>query len=74
MYPSKFDISDIDECMSAPCWNGGTCADRINRYVCSCPPGYSGRICQIKNGKYVNIMVHIQVFTLVVSIKSRLNQ
>uniref|UniRef100_A0A8C5HLG4 Neurogenic locus notch homolog protein 1 n=1 Tax=Gouania willdenowi TaxID=441366 RepID=A0A8C5HLG4_GOUWI len=37
-------------CMSSPCRNGGTC-DLISlaSYRCHCPPGWSGKTCQIAN-------------------------
>uniref|UniRef100_A0A667WCJ3 EGF-like domain-containing protein n=1 Tax=Myripristis murdjan TaxID=586833 RepID=A0A667WCJ3_9TELE len=34
-----FCISEINECQSQPCQNGGTCIDLINTYKCSCPRG-----------------------------------
>ena len=40
-------FSDINECLSSPCQNGGICVDGINRYTCSCRLGYSGTFCQI---------------------------
>lgn len=40
-------FSDINECDSAPCKNGGTCADIINGFTCSWPDGYYGDICEI---------------------------
>ena len=40
-------ITDIDECASSPCQNGGTCNDNINSYTCDCIPGYSGSNCEI---------------------------
>ena len=43
-------FSDIDECSSNPCQNGGTCVDKVNGYLCSCAHGYTGTECQ--NGKY----------------------
>ena len=30
--------SDIDECTSNPCLNGGTCTDQVNGFTCSCLP------------------------------------
>ena len=41
---------DIDECATNPCQNGGSCADQINGYTCSCVDGYDGINCE--NGKY----------------------
>lgn len=29
-------ISDIDDCASSPCKNGGTCTDGINSFTCQC--------------------------------------
>ena len=41
-------ISDIDECGSKPCMNGGTCNDKLNGYECQCLPAYTGEKCQGK--------------------------
>ena len=38
--------SDIDECASSPCQNGGTCIDAVNSYTCNCDLGYSGDYCE----------------------------
>ena len=38
--------SDIDECLSGPCENGGTCTDEVNGYICSCVAGYTGTLCE----------------------------
>ncbi|XP_035688625.1 neurogenic locus notch homolog protein 1-like [Branchiostoma floridae] len=40
------DCINIDECVSSPCQNGGTCHDLINEYRCDCQPGWSGGNCQ----------------------------
>ena len=37
--------SDIDECASSPCQNGGTCIDDVNTYTCLCASGYAGVNC-----------------------------
>nr|XP_020649057.1 protein crumbs homolog 2 isoform X2 [Pogona vitticeps] len=36
---------NINECMSQPCQNGGSCIDLVNSYLCHCLPGYSGVEC-----------------------------
>lgn len=38
-------VSDIDECVSQPCQNNGTCIDLINGYTCTCTDGFSGINC-----------------------------
>ena len=46
-------ITDIDECASSPCENGGTCTQGINLYNCSCKPGYTGEQCEM--GKSIHV-------------------
>lgn len=31
--------NEINECVSDPCENGGTCVDEVNGYTCLCPIG-----------------------------------
>eukprot|EP01046_Picozoa_sp_COSAG06_P029865 COSAG06_NODE_2801_length_6265_cov_2.549140_2_plen_761_part_00 len=33
--------SNVDECLSSPCANGGVCLDAIDAYTCSCASGFS---------------------------------
>ena len=42
--------TDIDECASGPCQNGGTCIDQVNGYQCQCVPGYTDLQCQTGKG------------------------
>ena len=38
---------DINECVSEPCQNNGTCIDRVNKYRCDCDgTGYTGKNCE----------------------------
>ena len=39
-------FSDIDECASSPCQNGGRCVDGINEYECRCQAGWTGVNCE----------------------------
>ena len=38
-------VSDINECASNPCNNGGSCSDLVNGYTCECVEGYAGLDC-----------------------------
>lgn len=41
--------TDIDECATSPCRNGGECVDLIGKFNCICPLGYSGSLCEVSN-------------------------
>ena len=36
---------DVDDCQSQPCVNNATCHDGTNTFSCTCPPGWSGKLC-----------------------------
>ena len=38
-------LTDVNECHSLPCRNGGTCVDVFNGYTCTCPEDYAGTDC-----------------------------
>uniref|UniRef100_A0A803W054 Crumbs cell polarity complex component 2 n=1 Tax=Ficedula albicollis TaxID=59894 RepID=A0A803W054_FICAL len=40
-------FTNIDECESQPCQNGGLCQDLVNGFLCLCLPGYSGVECAV---------------------------
>ena len=46
--------TDIDECASDPCENGGTCVDKVNAYTCDCVKGFDGDTCQISK-RYLSV-------------------
>ena len=57
-----FIVPDLKECKDDTCSNGGTCMDDENGVFengvyCTCPPGYTGPICDI--GIHVNQKTHV---------------
>ncbi|XP_030855719.1 fibropellin-3-like [Strongylocentrotus purpuratus] len=38
---------DINECLSNPCENEGTCTDQSAMYTCTCAAGYEGDNCEM---------------------------
>ena len=46
-------FSEIDECASAPCVNGGSCHDHVNGFSCTSRYGYGGVICE--TGKHLHV-------------------
>ncbi|XP_052692802.1 neurogenic locus notch homolog protein 1-like [Crassostrea angulata] len=43
----KYNIvcTDIDECLSNPCQNGGTCSNNNGSFTCMCAHGWRGTLC-----------------------------
>lgn len=53
-----FFVSDVDECASSPCKNGGVCLDGVNSYQCFCTnQNWVGPTCEIGEGKPNNEQV-----------------
>lgn len=46
-YSGIYCQTDVNECSSSPCVNGGTCHDQVNSFFCSCAMGYNGNTCAV---------------------------
>ena len=42
-----FPVSDIDDCYPNPCKNDAMCQDLVDDFECKCPPGFTGRLCDV---------------------------
>nr|XP_033491706.1 cadherin EGF LAG seven-pass G-type receptor 1-like [Epinephelus lanceolatus] len=42
--------TEIDQCYSSPCLNGGTCHSTEGGFNCQCPHNYTGERCQVDSG------------------------
>lgn len=54
MFINKSILIILVPCDSNPCLNSGTCTNNgASNFICSCPPGYTGRTCEtnIRPGK-----------------------
>lgn len=51
-----FIFPEINECLSQPCMNGGTCRDRVASYLCECEDGFSGQRCQTGNTLHISCL------------------
>lgn len=49
-------LSDLNECASSPCAQGGTCVDLEDGFECLCPPQWEGKTCQIGEFTHTNIV------------------
>ncbi|KAM8874516.1 sushi, nidogen and EGF-like domain-containing protein 1 isoform 2-T2 [Spinachia spinachia] len=42
---------EVNECLSQPCLNGGTCRNQVGSHLCECADGFSGKRCQTDKKK-----------------------
>ena len=55
-YIFTFFLSDVNECASNPCQNGGTCKNMNNYYECVCKSKYFGKDCSISKYYFISIL------------------
>jgi len=49
--------TDINDCISHNCQNGGTCKDGVASYTCTCANGYTGELCQTSTYKHMTLLL-----------------
>ena len=77
-------LSDIDECASSPCENGGSCID-LNAewtssssgftvgYACQCMAGYTGEQCNTsRNFRFGSVDIFMRYFQISMNVLLRL--
>lgn len=47
---------DVDECLDRPCLNNGRCVNTHGFFNCSCPAGFSGRLCEMDTEERTRIV------------------
>ena len=56
-------------CASAPCFNGGTCKNEGEAFVCTCLPGYPGSQCQAQGKTVKNAEIFWQCTAIFCAMK-----
>ena len=64
VFLSLFSVSVVtSSCANNPCMNGGTCTENNNgQSECTCSPGFSGTLCQIRKYLYFNMFEYFDKF------------
>ena len=65
---SVFPCVDINECVSSPCQNEGTCVDQVYGFQCVCLSGYTDFICS--TGKWYQLICILLTYHITCSLSS----
>ncbi len=57
------DYPDVNDCVSNPCRNGGTCIDGISSFQCFCPDGWEGDLCALSECPVFSFLIILILFT-----------
>ena len=52
-FVGEFCQTNVDDCASSPCRNGGSCQDLVGDFECLCPEGWEGKQCENDEQKCV---------------------
>ena len=56
-FPGARCDTNRDDCVNAPCLNGGECHDGINDFICVCPKEWSGKACEEVHTYYFPMLI-----------------
>ena len=65
-FPVTCNHTEIDECSTNPCQNGGSCLDGGGWHVCLCQEGFTGKDCEKCERilmKSFQMKIHYQYYT-----------
>ena len=57
----------VCENSAVDCKNGGKCVDDGGQPACSCPTNFSGKHCELKNGRYHFSLTSIRILSRFIS-------
>ena len=58
----KSAITELNECSSNPCLNGGACIGKVNGYTCECCAGYTGELCETGSWNSHSLLIFLILF------------